>query len=95
MHHWMFNCGEVTRLVSESLDRRLPFYQRMGIRMHLSMCKFCSRYSKQLRLLREVMRLAAEENMVTDFFERLPSDAKTRIQEVLILERDGSPPLKS
>lgn len=95
MHHWMFNCGEVTRLVSESLDRKLPLHQRMGIRIHLFMCKFCARYSKQLKLLRGVMRLAAEERIVTDFFEPLPSDAKTRIQGVLGREIEDSHPLKS
>ena len=64
MRHLMYDCKEVTRMVSESLDRKLPFHQRMGIRVHLFMCKFCSRYRKQLLILREVMRL--QEKYIED-----------------------------
>ncbi len=52
----MLSCKEVTRLVSESLDRKLPLSQRIAMRMHLLMCKLCSRYKKQLLLIREAIR---------------------------------------
>ena len=57
MNHWMYTCKEVTQMVSESLDRNLPLRQRMGIRLHLFMCKLCSRFRKQLLMLREAVRL--------------------------------------
>ncbi len=57
MNHWMFNCKEVTYMVSESLDRRLPFFKRIGIRLHLLMCKFCSRFRRQLLLLAKVSQV--------------------------------------
>ncbi len=47
MKHWMFSCEEVTRMVSESMDRDLPRYQRIGIWIHLLICKFCSRYKQR------------------------------------------------
>jgi hypothetical protein len=57
---WMFNCKDVSRLVSESMDRRLTWRQRYGIRFHLLMCRYCSRYQKQMRLLRRLLRQQAE-----------------------------------
>ncbi len=57
----MLSCKEVTRLISESMDRELPFGQRMALRMHLFMCKFCSRYRRQMVLIREAMRHYLEE----------------------------------
>ena len=80
MNHWMFNCKAVTRMVSESLDRKLPFYQRMGIRMHLLMCKLCSRYQRQLLLLRETIRLQAASSEDIESAIVLPPGARERIK---------------
>ena len=61
MFRWMFKCSEVTRMVSESLDRKLPFSQRLGIRIHFLMCKICPEAKKQMLFIKEAMgRLAAE-----------------------------------
>lgn len=83
MHHWMFNCHEVTRLVSESLDRKLPLYQRMGIRMHLLMCKFCSQYRKQLLLMKEILTRYNESDRPKDIFEPLSEEARKRMKHLL------------
>ncbi len=80
MDHWMFNCKAVTRMISESLDRKLPFYQRMGITMHLLMCKLCSRYRRQLLLLRETIRLQAASSEDTESAVVLPPGARERIK---------------
>jgi hypothetical protein len=84
MHHWMFNCKEVTRMVSESMDRSLPFFQRMGIRFHLMMCKFCTRYRKQLLILREAIRLKSIHDEEIELPISLPPEAKTRIRRLLV-----------
>ena len=56
----MLSCKDVTRLISESMDRSLPLGKRVGVRLHLLICNFCSRYERQLLLIREtVRRLAA------------------------------------
>ena len=80
MNHWMFNCKAVTRMVSESLDRKLPFYQRMGIRMHLLMCKLCSRYRRQLLFLRETIRLQAASSEDIESAIVLPPGTRERIK---------------
>jgi len=80
MNHWMFNCKAVTRMVSGSMDRKLPFYQRMGIRMHLLMCKLCSRYRRQLLFLRETIRLQAASSEEIESAIVLPPGARERIK---------------
>ena len=80
MNHWMFSCKEVTRLVSESLDQTLPFYQRLGILIHLMMCQFCTRYRKQLLMLKETIRLVAEQSEDLHASIILPPEARDRIQ---------------
>ncbi len=47
----MLSCKEATRLVSEGLDRELPFWRRMGLRLHVVMCRGCSRYARQITAL--------------------------------------------
>ena len=46
------NCREASRLQSEALDHALSPMQRLGLRLHLVLCKWCRRYGKQLRFLR-------------------------------------------
>jgi len=56
MKHWMFSCNDVSQKVSESMDRILPFHQRMIIRLHLQMCKYCARFRDQMLLIRKALR---------------------------------------
>ena len=83
MNHLKFNCKEATRLVSESLDRKLPFHQRIGIRIHLLMCKFCSRYEKQLMFLRKTSRTQKMYEEDTESYTSLPPEARKRIKNFL------------
>ena len=55
--HWMFHCKDVSRKVSETMDRKLPFHHRILIRVHLMMCKYCARFRQQLLLLRKASRI--------------------------------------
>ena len=90
MHHWMYSCKEVTQMVSESLDHKLPLVQRIGIRVHLLMCKFCSRYRKQLLILREAMRLQERYIEDTKPLMTLPTEARERIKRSFIYSLNKS-----
>ncbi len=57
----MRSCKEVSRLVSQSLDRKFPFWQRMGIWIHLSMCKLCRGFHKDLLNLQSAARQYADD----------------------------------
>ncbi len=85
MSHWMFNCKEVSRRVSKSMDSNPPLYQRMLIRMHLLMCKYCARFRRQVMMLRELCRrhrLHENENF-SDPNIKLSPDARKRIRQAL------------
>jgi len=56
----MLSCKDVTRLISDSMDRSLPLGKRIGVRLHLMICRFCARYERQLLLIRETLRRIAD-----------------------------------
>ncbi len=86
----MFNCKEVTRLVSESLDRKLPIHQRTGKRVHLFMCKFCSRYQQQLMFLRKILSTSAMYDEDTEPYIFVPHEGLKRIKHFLHENLDKS-----
>ena len=49
-------CREVHRLVSEGMDRDLSVRERTRVRLHLMVCKACTRFDGQMDLLRRAMR---------------------------------------
>ena len=69
--------------MSESIDRKLPFHQRIGIRIHLLMCKFCLRYERQLKFLRKILRTQAMYEENTESYIPLPPEARKRIKNFL------------
>lgn len=78
-------------LVSESLDRRLPFGERLAVRLHLMMCRLCSRYRKQLLALRDVVNRYVEEMEPSKTHNpfSLSEEARSRIRLVLAVQRDS------
>ena len=49
------NCREVTRLVLEGEDRRLTASERFILRVHWATCHGCSRFRKQVEVMRSAM----------------------------------------
>ena len=55
----ILSCKEVTRLVSQGLDRDLGAGERLQLRLHFLVCRGCRNAERQLAFLREAMaRLA-------------------------------------
>jgi hypothetical protein len=81
----MFSCKQVSHLVSESLDRKLPFWTCMQLWMHLGMCGLCFRFRKTMvRVDNEVRQHADEvENTSTDSDAKLSDEARDRIRAAL------------
>ena len=81
----MLSCKDVSYLVSESLDRKLPFWQRLQVRLHLLMCRFCARFRKQTLFLRDAARhyLMAVEETETATSAGLSPEARVRIKQSL------------
>jgi len=45
----MLTCKEVTQLVTEYLEGRMPILQRASFQLHLGMCRHCRAYLRQMR----------------------------------------------
>lgn len=49
-------CQDVTRAVSDSMDRPQGFRTWIDVRLHLLICEVCSRYESQLKFIRRLLR---------------------------------------
>ena len=81
----MLRCREISRLVSESMERDLPFRRRLEVRMHLMMCRMCWGFARQIRLLRRGARenperLGPDETAPE---AKLPEEARERIKAAI------------
>ena len=52
----MLTCKDVSHLVSQGLDRKLGFGERVALRLHLAICEGCSNFNRQMRFLRRAMQ---------------------------------------
>lgn len=87
----LLNCREVSRLLSQSMDAKLPWHRRVAIRLHLLYCVWCRRYAAQLQFLRRAMRKMAESTDQTPP-PKLSPEAKERMHLKLQKAMDGSSP---
>ncbi len=83
INHWMFRCRDVSAKVSLSMDTSLPLLERMAIRFHLMMCRYCGRFRRQLIMLRAVCRQVDTDPMPEGDSPGLSQEAKARLREKL------------
>jgi hypothetical protein len=86
----MFSCKIASRLISDSIDRPLSFWERFSLRFHLFICTFCRRFQRHTHFLQ---RLGGEElHMLDDVFsgEKLSPEARVRIERAMERQRDAS-----
>jgi hypothetical protein len=81
------DCRQVSRLQSEALDHKLPILQRIGLRIHLLLCKWCRRYGKQIRFLRDAAHEHPDE-LAEPARQKLPDAARERIKQGLSAEEE-------
>lgn len=46
----MMNCEKVTRAAGDFIERRLGLVERMGVIVHIAMCRGCRAFIEQFRL---------------------------------------------
>jgi hypothetical protein len=80
------NCREASRLQSEALDKKLSFSRRVGLRLHLLICKWCRRYGKQIRFLRSAAE-QCPDHLTEAVPQKLSAEARERIRERLRSEK--------
>jgi len=76
------SCRDASRLQSEVLDKELSLFQRAGLWLHLLICKWCRRYGKQIRFLRDAAHEHSEA-LTEAVPQRLSPEARERIRRRL------------
>ena len=56
----MLSCKQAAQLASQGLDRRLGFFERLALRVHLAICDGCTNFSRQAAFLRRAMKRLAD-----------------------------------
>jgi hypothetical protein len=81
----MLNCKEVSKLVSESIDRKLSWWQQINLWMHIGMCGLCRRFRKDLFYLHEETHHHAEqiERDTVDSDVKLSDESRDRMKQSL------------
>lgn len=82
MAGWMLNCKQYAELTSQSMDRRLSWWDRLTMKLHQVLCPPCKHIQKQFATLRNACRLSAVDDATGDG-QRLPDEACERIKSVL------------
>lgn len=54
----MLSCQEVSERASALIDKELPLWDLMQMRLHLAMCKGCSAFVRQMRITRNLTLVA-------------------------------------
>ncbi|MGQ0811107.1 MAG: hypothetical protein ACT4OO_07765 [Nitrospiraceae bacterium] len=77
------SCKEMTRLLSEQMDRPLPFRTRLTMRVHFLICKWCERYRNQLLFIRQAVRRHPEKLEDQDLSDpsTLSPEARERLKQ--------------
>ncbi len=58
----MISCKNVAKLLMSDELQAQSWWKRMEVRMHLAMCKFCSRLARQLEQLRTGARRISDQH---------------------------------
>lgn len=58
----MLNCKEVTKLMSQDMDKKLSIGQCISLRFHLMMCGGCRNFDRQMEFLRDSFREYTKRN---------------------------------
>lgn len=56
MNLFSYSCAEAARLISDLHEHPLPWAVRVGLDMHLAICRHCRRYRRQVQLMHTLLR---------------------------------------
>lgn len=78
----MMSCDQITRSVTDFLDRKLRLRDRMEFLMHIAMCRGCRAYFEQMRLtiwgLRSLEQPAQAGASMDALLERFREETRMR-----------------
>jgi hypothetical protein len=76
------NCKAANRLQSEAFDHKLSLPQRLGLRIHLVLCKWCRRYGKQIAFVHNTAHSHPDE-LTKSMPQQLSEESRERIRQQL------------
>ena len=82
----MSRCKDITKLISDSLERKLSWWQRIDLRAHLILCGICRRFQANVLVLRQLAKsklALSEKNYDASEKPKLSVEAKTRIRNAI------------
>jgi hypothetical protein len=65
----MISCKNVATLLMSDQLQSQSWWRRMEVRLHLAMCRFCSRLARQIEQLRSATRHTTEQEEADAGFE--------------------------
>jgi len=72
-------CREATELLSRGLDQPLGRPERMALWLHLIICRGCSHFGRNLRVLRDRIVTGVRAGTVSSSAQMLSAAARARI----------------
>lgn len=91
----MLSCKEIGKLLSQGIDRKLTLREKIGLKLHLVICKTCSCYEKQLQFIACSARRLMQSNKKGQGILSLSSEAEIRITRSIKQQLDEEPQKKS
>ena len=82
----MLSCKQSSQLISQSLDRPLTMRERVALKLHLLVCKYCKRFSQQVQTLRVAIKTVVS-SIESNNNILMSSAAKKRIADMVEAHR--------
>jgi hypothetical protein len=81
----MLSCEEISKLISESFERKLSLRERFNLRMHVTLCGTCRMFRRFQHYLHQVIHQVVSRHDVAegDPSVQLSAEARNRIRKVI------------
>ena len=67
----MLTCKEVTEIITDYLEGKMSFVDKIRFHMHLGMCRHCREYLKQMKETQKLVGNIPKEEMPEDLHNEL------------------------
>jgi anti-sigma factor RsiW len=67
----MLTCQQLTELVTDYVEGKLPLVQRLSFYMHVSMCPHCRAYIRQMKMTKRAVGALPKEPLPDDLRDAL------------------------
>jgi hypothetical protein len=75
----IYNCKQATFLIEKKSIKKLSFRETVELRIHLYGCSFCRLFSKQSKVINEMVQELFRDSMQSNI--RLDDDFKKELQD--------------